>query len=402
MNKNMRYVYKKLVKGYYRNFGVVDEKEFHLYFSPGRINIIGEHIDYNGGHVFPAAIEIGTYGLITKRNDSKVRAISLNFEKFGPSEGDLNNIVKQENRFWLDYIMGVAHVMKSNGFDVSTGFNMVMFGNIPNSSGLSSSASIEVLTAMILSDLNNLKLEDEKGRVKISQMTQYAENHFVGVNCGIMDQFAIAMGKKDHAIYLDTATLDYEYVPFNLKDYTIVIISTNKKRALITSKYGERREQCENVVKRINELGIVKCETLGELNIDHLELIKPHLDDVHFRRARHAISENIRTVKAKEALIEGDLIRLGQLLNESHLSLRNDYEVTGLELDTIFDVANTFDGCIGARMTGAGFGGCAIAIVKQDKVDDFADYVKEKYVEAVGYECSFYLSKAGDGAYKVL
>lgn len=398
----MRYIYKRLVKGYIRNFGMVDESEFRFYFSPGRINLIGEHIDYNGGHVFPAAIEIGTYGLITKRNDSKVRAISLNFEKFGVSEGDLNNIVKQENRFWLDYIMGVAHVMKENGFDVSTGFNLVLFGNIPNSSGLSSSASIEVLTAMIISDLNNLKLEDEKGRIEISKMTQYAENHFVGVNCGIMDQFAIAMGKKDHAIFLDTATLEYEYVPFDLKDYTIVIISTNKKRALIKSKYGERRQQCEDVVKTINELGIVKCETLGELNEEHLDLIRPHLDDIHFRRARHAITENLRTIKAKKALIEGNLLEVGKLLNESHLSLRDDYEVTGLELDTIFDVASTFDGCIGARMTGAGFGGCAIAIVHQDQVDEFATYVGEKYKEIVGYECSFYLSKAGDGAYRVL
>jgi galactokinase len=402
MNKNTSIIYRKLLNAYVRHFGQVDEKDVRLFFSPGRINLIGEHIDYNGGNVFPAAIEIGTYGLIVKRNDTLVRAISINFEKFGVSEGDLANITKKGGKFWLDYILGVANEFKKNNYKVDIGFNMIMFGNIPNSSGLSSSASIEVLSAMIFNFLNNLGLDSEEDRVKIAKMAQAAENNFVGVNCGIMDQFAIAMGKEDKAIYLNTATLKYEYVPFDLKDYRIVIISTNKKRALITSKYGERREQCEKVVDTINRIGLFNCNALAELDLNMLERIKPYVVETLFKRARHVVTENIRTIEAKKALIAGDLQKVGKLLNASHISLRDDYEVTGIELDTIFDVAQNFKGCLGARMTGAGFGGCAIAIVHENAINDFARYVGQKYREIIGYDCVFYLSKAYKGAHQIL
>lgn len=364
------------------------------FFSPGRINLIGEHTDYNGGHVFPAAITLGTYGAARKRDDKTLRFYSANFDDLGIIDVSLDHLTFDPADAWTNYPKGVIKFLQEAGHTIDTGFDLYVNGNIPNGSGLSSSASLELLTGIVLEELFNLKL-DRLDLVKIGKQT---ENDFIGVNSGIMDQFAIGMGADKQAIYLDTNTLDYELVPLDLGDHVIVIMNTNKRRELADSKYNERRAECEKAVEELNE-GL-SINTLGELDADTFDqyayLIK---DEKRLKRARHAVLENQRTLRAKEALVSGDLETFGRLLNASHVSLEHDYEVTGLELDTLAHLAWEQEGVLGARMTGAGFGGCGIAIVAKDKVDTFKETVGKTYREVVGYDPDFYIAEIAGGSH---
>ncbi len=368
------------------------EGEIKTYFAPGRVNLIGEHTDYNGGHVFPCALTMGTYAVARKRNDNKLRFYSINFEKLGVLESTIDELKYNKEENWINYPKGMIWAMKEEGFNINTGFDIVYYGTIPNGAGLSSSASIEVLTGFVLKDLFNLNVD----MVKLALLGQKAENKYVGVNCGIMDQFVIANGKKDCAIFLDTANLEFEYAPVKLKEEKIVIMNTNKKRGLGDSKYNERRAECEEALKELQTKLNIK--SLGELTEEEFEKNKHLIKDKNRKkRAKHAVYENQRTIKAVEALKENKIEELGKLMIASHNSLRDDYEVTGKELDTLVDESLKQEGIIGARMTGAGFGGCAVSIVKSDKVENFIKNVGKAYKDKIGYEASFYTVEIGDG-----
>ena len=385
----------QLVKKFQELFG--EGGDIRFYFSPGRVNLIGEHTDYNGGHVFPCALTIGTYGVARKRGDRIIRLYSENFSKMGVIETSLDDLVYRENAGWTNYPKGIVWTFQEKGYPVETGFDMLMYGNIPNGSGLSSSASVELLMGIILKDL--LGYEDLT-MINLALMGQYGENNFNGMNCGIMDQFAIAMGKKDHAIFLDTQNLLYEYAPIRMEGYKIVIAASNKKRRLTDSKYNERRAECEEALKDIQSVKMI--HALGELTEEGFEQIKDAVKDpVCRKRAKHAVYENQRTIKAVKALRNNDLETFGKLMNASHVSLRDDYEVTGKELDTLVEAAWKQEGVVGSRMTGAGFGGCTVSIVKEEAVDAFIKNVGEIYEKEIGYGADFYVVEIGDGTRRI-
>ncbi|WP_270738492.1 galactokinase [Streptococcus anginosus] len=365
----------------------------HTFFSPGRINLIGEHTDYNGGHVFPAAISLGTYGAARKRDDNLLRFYSANFEDKGIIEVPLENLHFEKAHNWTNYPKGVLHFLQKAGHVIDKGMDVYVFGNIQNGSGLSSSASLELLTGIIAERLFDLKLE----RLDLVKIGKQTENEFIGVNSGIMDQFAIGMGADQRAIYLDTNTLEYDLVPLDLKDNVVVIMNTNKRRELADSKYNERRAECEKAVEELKQK--LSIATLGELNEwDFDEYSYLIQDENRLKRARHAVLENQRTLQAQAALQAGNLEKFGRLMNASHVSLEHDYEVTGLELDTLVHSAWEQEGVLGARMTGAGFGGCAIALVRKDAVEAFQKNVGQKYEEVVGYAPSFYIAEIAGGS----
>ena len=365
----------------------------HTFFSPGRINLIGEHTDYNGGHVFPAAISLGTYGAARKRDDQLLRFFSGNFEEKGIIEVSLENLHFEPEHNWTNYPKGVLHFLQEAGHTIDRGMDVYVYGNIPNGSGLSSSASLELLTGVIAEKLFDLQLE-RLDLVKIGKLT---ENEFIGVNSGIMDQFAIGMGADQRAIYLDTNTLEYDLVPLDLKDNVVVIMNTNKRRELADSKYNERRAECEKAVEELNrKLSITTLGELDEWSFDEYSYLIE--DENRLKRARHAVLENQRTLQARAALQAGNLDKFGRLMNASHVSLEHDYEVTGLELDTLVHTAWEQEGVLGARMTGAGFGGCAIALVGKDAVETFRENVGRKYQEVVGYAPSFYIAEVAGGS----
>ena len=368
--------------------------EVETFFSPGRVNLIGEHTDYNGGFVFPCALDFGTYAVVKKREDKIFRMYSKNFKNLGIIEFNLDNLVYDKKDDWANYPKGVIKTFLDRNYKIDTGFDVLFFGNIPNGAGLSSSASIEVLTAIILKDLFKLDVN----MIEMVKICQATENNFIGVNCGIMDQFAVGMGKKDNAILLDCNTLKYEYVPVKLKNMSIVIANTNKKRGLADSKYNARRADCQEAVKTLNKNG-VNIKYLGELTVAEFEKVKHFLtNEDQLKRATHAVTENERAKIAVEFLKKDDIAEFGRLMNKSHISLRDDYEVTGLELDSLVEAAWEEKGTVGSRMTGAGFGGCTVSIVENDYVDSFIKNVGKKYKEKTGLEASFYIANIGDGA----
>ena len=368
--------------------------EVKTFFSPGRVNLIGEHTDYNGGFVFPCALDFGTYAVVKKREDKIFRMYSKNFENLGIIEFNLDNLVYEKKDDWANYPKGVVKTFLDRNYKIDTGFDVLFFGNIPNGAGLSSSASIEVLTAIILKDLFKLDVN----MIEMVKICQATENNFIGVNCGIMDQFAVGMGKKDNAILLDCNTLKYEYVPVKLKNMSIVIANTNKKRGLADSKYNARRADCQAAVKTLNKNG-VNIKYLGELTVAEFEEVKHLLtDEDQLKRATHAVTENERAKVAVEFLKKDDIAEFGKLMNKSHISLRDDYEVTGLELDSLVEAAWEEKGTVGSRMTGAGFGGCTVSIVENDYVDSFIKNVGKKYKEKTDLEASFYIANIGNGA----
>lgn len=381
----------KLIATFKEKFG--DGGDIRSYFAPGRVNLIGEHTDYNGGHVFPCALTIGTYFIARQREDRVLRFYSTNFESLGIIESSLDNLVWSKEADWTNYPMGVMWAFGEKGYKITNGFDILLCGNIPNGSGLSSSASVEVGTGVLLRDMYGFDVS----MIDIALIGQYSENNFNKVNCGIMDQFAIAMGKKDHAIFLDTADLSYEYAPIALKDAKIVIACSNKKRGLGDSKYNERRAECEEALAELQT--VVDIKSLGELDEAQFERYRSAIkSEVRQRRAKHAVYENQRTIKAVEALKAGDIEEFGKLMIASHDSLRDDYEVTGKELDTLVASALKQDGVIGSRMTGAGFGGCTVSIVKNDNIDAFIENVGKEYKDTIGYAADFYVVEVGDGA----
>ena len=365
----------------------------HAYFSPGRVNLIGEHTDYNGGHVFPCAISLGTYALVAPRTDGISRLYSMNVPEQGVVQFPMHGAVKSDAYGWANYPIGVVRVMEDAGHRAAHGFDIVLYGTLPNGAGLSSSASIEVLMAVILNDELNLGID----MVELVKFSQKAENEFVGMNCGIMDQFAVGMGKKDCAILLDCNTLSYRYSKLALDGCSIVITNTNKTHSLVTSAYNERRAQCESALKALQKEKPI--QALGELTNAEFDAIASAIPDpVERRRARHAVYENNRTLEAVKALEANDVKRFGELMNASHVSLRDDYEVTGPELDTLAELAWQQDGVLGSRMTGGGFAGCTVSIVRDAAIPAFEKNVGDAYTAKIGYAPSFYVANIADGA----
>jgi galactokinase len=373
-----------------------ESQKIRLFFSPGRINLIGEHTDYNGGHVFPCAITYGTYGVVRKREDRTIRMYSLNFEDKGVIEFHLDHLEYDPAHNWANYPKGMIRYIQEKEGLLPYGMDVLIYGNIPNGAGLSSSASLEVLTGVMVNELLDLRM----ARLDLVKLGKKVENEFIGVNSGIMDQFAVGMGRENCGILLDCNTLKYEYAPLKLSGYKIIIMNTNKRRELADSKYNERRSECEAALERLQQVKAIN--SLGDLTEEEFESIKGHIhNDVLTKRAKHAVYENQRTLKALAALKNGDLNEFGLLMNSSHISLRDDYEVTGAELDTLVEAAWNQEGTIGARMTGAGFGGCAIAIVKEESVNKFISEVSKEYLTKIGYEAAFYVASIGDGAKEI-
>lgn len=381
----------KLVEKFQELFGA--EGDIRTYFAPGRVNLIGEHTDYNGGHVFPCALTLGTYGIARKREDNKLRFYSVNFERLGVIESSLEDLKPYKAAEWTNYPKGVMWAFEERGYKLPNGLDILLYGNIPNGSGLSSSASLEVLTGVILKDMFGFDVS----MTDIALIGQFSENNFNGCNCGIMDQFASAMGKKDNAIFLDTNTLQYEYAPVVLEDAKIVIINSKVKHSLVDSAYNDRRNECETALKELQE--VVAVQTLGDLTEEAFEKHKDAIkSEIRQKRARHAVYENQRAIRAVEALKENRIEEFGKLMNESHRSLRDDYEVSCKEIDILVDLAWETEGVIGSRITGGGFGGCTVSIVKNDAVDGFIKNIGEQYLAKVRHEAEFYVVDIGDGA----
>ena len=371
--------------------------DLRIFTSPGRVNLIGEHTDYNGGYVFPAALTMKTTIVARKRNDNKIvmRATDLDVVV----EADIDRLNDYKGIKWGDYQLGVADELAKNGYDI-VGADLLYDDTVPHGGGLSSSAAIEVSTAVMFATFSN-EINEEIDMIKMAKISQMAEHNYIGVKCGIMDQFASAMGKKDHAIFLDCKTLDYKYAPINFEGKKLILTNTNKKHALGASKYNERREECEKGLKMLQQ-AMPEKSCLGEISydefIEHKHLIT---DEVVEKRVEHVICECDRVLKSYEALEKGDIKKFGLLMNESHDSLKNLYEVTGFELDTLAYEARKIDGVLGSRMTGAGFGGCTVSIVEEDAVDKFIEEVGKNYTEKTGLTPSFYISEIGDGGHEV-
>ncbi|WP_049729206.1 galactokinase [Dorea sp. D27] len=373
-----------------------EEGDIRAYFAPGRVNLIGEHTDYNGGHVFPCALTIGTYGIARKREDRRLRFYSLNFDQMGVVETGLDELIPNEAAGWTNYPKGVMWAFEKRGYKLTHGLDILIYGDIPNGSGLSSSASLEVLTGLMLKDIYGLDVS----MTEVALIGQYSENNFNGCNCGIMDQFASAMGKKDNAVFLDTETLEYEYAPVMLPDARIVITNSKVKHSLVDSAYNDRRRESEEALMELRR--VVDIKTLGDLTEQEFEAHKSAIgNEVCRRRAKHAVYENRRTIRAVEALKHNDIDLFGRLMNASHISLRDDYEVSCEEIDLLVELAWELLGVIGSRITGGGFGGCTVSIVRQDAVDTFIQTLGKAYKEKAGHEAEFYVVDIGDGAHRL-
>lgn len=381
----------RLIKQFLEVYG--ENGEIYVYFAPGRVNLIGEHTDYNGGHVFPCALTLGTYAAVRKREDQKLRFYSLNYEEAGILESDITELVYKPELNWTNYPKGVMWAFEKRGFHLKHGFDILIYGNIPNGSGLSSSASLEVLTGLILKE----QFRFDVAMTEVALIGQDAENNFVGCNCGIMDQFASAMGKKDYAIFLDTNTLEYEYAPVMLKEASIVITNSKVKHSLVESAYNDRRNESEAALSDLKQ--VVDIESLGELTEAQFEQYQGAIKgDMKRKRARHAVYENRRTIRTKEALAKGAIQEFGQLMNESHRSLRDDYEVSCAEIDLLTELSWQMPEVIGSRITGGGFGGCTVSIVDNCGVDAFIEKLGSAYKEKTGHTAEFYVVEAGEGA----
>lgn len=383
-----------VIKKFEEIFG--DAQGVQVYFAPGRVNLIGEHTDYNGGHVFPCALTIGTYAAVRKRADRELHFYSMNFEELGVISSSIDELTPSKEAGWTNYPKGVMWAFAERGMKMDCGLDVVLNGNIPNGSGLSSSASLEVLTGYYLRDLFGFDVTN----IDLAKIGQYSENNFNGMNCGIMDQFASAMGKKDHAIFLDTADLSYEYAPLVLQGAKIVVTNSNVKHSLVNSEYNVRRSECEKALEELQT--VVKINGLGDLTEEEFEENKAAIkDETRVKRAKHAVYENQRTIRAVEALKKNDLKLFGELMNASHVSLRDDYAVSCEEIDVLVEEAWKIDGVIGSRITGGGFGGCTVSIVKDEAVETFKEKVGAAYQERVGKTADFYVVEIGDGPSKL-
>ena len=380
----------ELIRSFYEAFGPGAEPR--VFFAGGRVNLIGEHVDYNGGHVLPCALTMGTWGLLRRRTDDRLRFYSLNFPQAGVLEGTLRNVRFHERNQWTNYVLGMLFALGERGIVLNSGFELLIYGNIPNGSGLSSSASLEMVAGEAFRACYDLDVTN----VELALLGQRAENGFIGLNSGIMDQFSIALGQEDSAVFLNTGTLSYEYVPVELGDNVILIMNTCKRRTLADSKYNERRSECESALKALQK--VLNVKDLASVDLRTFEENKHLIEsDVDRARAEHVVYECARTVEACKKLRAGDLISFGRLMDASHDSLRDLYAVSCKELDTLVDEARKRPGVLGARMTGAGFGGCAVAIVNRDAVKDVMEQVGAAYEKAVGYPCAFYVASIGGG-----
>jgi len=371
-----------------------------VFSSPGRVNLIGEHTDYNGGYVFPAALTLSSTVIARPRKDRQINLIATDLGIM--VSASLDELEKYKDIKWGNYQLGVADELQKAGYKL-VGCDMLFHDTVPLGSGLSSSAAIEVVTAITLVTLGNEAngISAEVDMIEMAKISQIAEHNYVGVNCGIMDQFASAMGKANHAIFLDCKDLSFEHVPLDLKGYKIVISNTKKKRSLGAVKYNERRSECEaglEILKR----AIPGITCLGEVSVEQFEKNKELItDEIVRKRVKHVVYEDDRVLKSVEALKKGDLLSFGKYMIESHNSLRDLYEVTGLELDTLVEEALKIDGVIGSRMTGAGFGGCTVSIVREDAVEKFIDSVGRAYTEKTGITAEFYVSEIGNGGREI-
>ena len=365
-----------------------------VYFAPGRVNLIGEHTDYNGGSVFPCALSFGTYLLLRKNDEKFVNFRSLNQPEI-VSLG-LNELTTPLDKSWVNYPLGVFAQFIKRNVEIKTGFDLLIWGNVPNGAGLSSSAALEVVTAFALND----QLGTGFNRTVLAQIGQKAEHEFAFVNCGIMDQFVSANGKKDHAVYLNCDTLEFELVPVKLEGIKILISNTHSPHKLDSGAYNQRVAECKLAVEQLNKVRPIKY--LAELTEAEFKEIESAISDpIAHKRARHVVGEVQRTSDAVVALKAGDLVKFGQLMNASHVSLRDDYEVTGLQLDTMAEEAWKIDGVIGSRMTGGGFGGCTVSLVKDEAIDTFIEKVGAAYEAKTSIKPQFYIAEIGDGACKL-
>ena len=365
-----------------------------VYFAPGRVNLIGDHTDYNGGHVLPCALTIGTYVVARKREDKKLKFYSVNYPENGVTEGTLGDLKYRRSNGWTNYPIGILWTYARKGYRIHNGFDMMLYGDIPSGAGLGTSASIGVALGLMIREMFGI---DDITNTDIALFGQYAENEFHGINCGIMDQFASAMGKKDHAIFLDTSDLRYEYAPMDMSEYAVVITNSHKARGAFDAKYNERRMECERALAELQS--VVAIHSLGELTPECYEQVKEMIvEPLLVRRAAHAVYENQRTIEAIEALKANDAEKFGQLMIESHRSLKENYEVTGKELDVLVEEALKVPGVIGSRMTGGGFGGCTVSLMKKEAVETFMAEVGKNYTERTGYYADFYNAEVGDGA----
>lgn len=381
----------KLIQDFKELYG--DEGTILSYFSPGRVNLIGEHTDYNGGHVFPCALTLGTYGIVRKREDRIMRFFSANFQNQGIVETNLDDLVFSQKAGWTNYPKGVVWAFGEKGHPIPQGFDLLIYGNIPNGSGLSSSASLEVLMGTILNDMFQCGLS----MVDLALIGQFSENNFNGMNCGIMDQFAVAMGKKDCAIFLDTSNLNFEYASVKLEDAKIVITNSKVKHSLVDSAYNQRRSESEAALEELQT--VTNITSLGDLTVEEFEKYKDSIKDpVRLKRAKHAVCENARTIEAVAALKANDIETFGKLMNASHISLRDDYQVSCEEIDLLVDLAWKIPGVLGSRITGGGFGGCTVSIVKNDSIDEFVKTLGDAYQQKVGHQAEFYIVEIGQGA----
>lgn len=365
-----------------------------VFFAPGRVNLIGEHTDYNGGHVFPCALTLGTYGAIRLRDDRKIRLTSLNVRTDEIREASLDDISYQKRLGWANYPLGVIWAFHMRGNHLDRGFDALFYGDIPAGAGLSSSASLEVLTGTMLRDMYHF---ENVNMIDVAVVAQRAESLFVGVKCGVMDQFASAMGKKDHAIFLSTDSLHYEYIPLKLDGIHIVVTNSEVRHQLGSSEYNKRREECAKALKKVQV--VANINSLAEITTDTLSTYKDIImDPVLIKRTRHVVTENARTIKAVNALRVNNIKRFGELMNESHDSLRDDYEVSCPEIDYLVDCARKVPGVLGSRMTGGGFGGCTVSLVEDTSIDDFRTTLTKKYQEHYNITPEFYVVESGDGA----
>jgi galactokinase len=383
---------KKFKESFFEKFGN-REIEPVLFFSPGRVNLIGEHTDYNGGFVFPCALNYGTYLCLRKTGNKVMKFSTLNFTSDDSEE--YSGLFINKSKRWINYPLGVMNEFIKKGIGLS-GLELLYYGDVPNGAGLSSSASIEMVTAVALNDLFAAGFTS----LEMVKMSQRAENDFVGMNCGIMDQFAVGFGMKDHAIFLNCDSLEYENVPVILNDNSLIITNTNKRRGLTDSKYNERRGECDKAVEYLQKYK--KVRNLSELTVEETAILSSYITDpVVLKRVRHVITENGRVLEAVKVLKGNNLARFGELMNQSHDSLKDDYEVTGTELDTLVYEARKLPGVIGSRMTGAGFGGCTVSIVKKNEVNNFIASLKDVYTNITGLIPDFYLPEIGNGAGKI-
>lgn len=387
-NKGMREEFIKIFKD--------NNSDIAVFYAPGRVNLIGEHTDYNGGHVLPCALTLGIFGAFRLRDDNQLRFYSLSYPQTGIVESNLNSLLDSRTGGWSNYPQGMIWTLQQKGYNISRGLDMLVYSHLPVGCGLSSSAALEVMTGLALSKLFNLSLTT----LQLAQFGQYCENQYINVRCGIMDQFASAFGKADQAIFLDTNTCEYEYAPLNFEHTKIIIANTNVKHSLASSAYNQRRSQCENALKQLQTVCDIK--SLGDINETEFEACKAVIrDETERKRARHAVYENQRTIRAYQALKNNDLARFGQLMNESHISLRDDYEVSCPQLDFLAQSGWMMNGVSGSRMTGGGFGGCTVSLVNDDAVASFITVLGQQYFEKFNLKAEFYIAQAGDGAKEI-